>query len=267
MRPMPSASPIEVNENFRQWLQKEFTDKCRNNPRYSLRSFSRLLETDPSSVSQILSGKRRVSRKAIEKICGRLSVPPEVHRRLMEGEPLPNAVRTASLHVLSADAFAVIADWYHYAILELTLTVGFKSDSRWIARKLSITPAEAAIAVDRLERLDLLRRHCGRLVKSDDTLTNYREGLTAPALREFQRQVLTKALQAVDFTPGEEKDITSMTMAVNVDLLPEARRRTKAFRRELCDFLMQGPRTKVYNLAVQLYPVSQSSNRKEAFDA
>jgi transcriptional regulator with XRE-family HTH domain len=267
MRTMPSASPIEVNENFRQWLQKEFTDKCRNNPRYSLRSFSRLLETDPSSVSQILAGKRRVSTKAIQKICDRLSMPPEIYQRLLEGEPAPNAVRTGAIHQLSADAFAVIADWYHYAILELTMSVGFKSDPRWIAHKLSITPAEATIAVERLLRLDLLKRQRGRLVKSDDTLTNYREGVTAPALREFQRQVLQKALQAIDFTLPEEKDITSMTMAVNVELLPEARKRIKAFRRELCDFLMQGPRTKIYNLGVQLYPVSSATNKKEVYDA
>lgn len=264
---MPSASPISVNENFRQWLQKEFTDKCRNNPRYSLRSFSRLLDTDPSSVSQILSGKRRVSVKAIQKICGRLSVAPEIYQRLMEGEPAPLALRTANVHQLSADAFSVIADWYHFAILELSQTVGFKSEPRWIASKLSITPAEATIAVDRLLRLDLLKRHRGRLVKTDATVTNYRPGETAPALREFQRQILRKALEAIDFTAPEEKDITSMTIAVNEALLPEARTKVKAFRRELCDFLMQGPRTKIYHLGVQLYPVSKATNQKDEFDA
>jgi len=264
---MPSASPIAVNENFRQWLQKEFTDKCRNNPRYSLRSFSRLLETDPSSVSQILSGKRRVSVRAIQKICGRLSVAPAIYTRLLEGEPAPMALRTATTVQLSADAFAVIADWYHYAILELTYTVGFKSDPRWIAQKLSITPAEATIAIDRLLRLELLTRSRGRLVKKDETVTNYRAGETAPALREFQRQILKKALDAIDFTAPEEKDITSMTMAVNEELLPEARARIKTFRRELCDFLTQGPRTKVYHLGVQIYPVTTATNQKDLPDA
>ncbi|RZA09031.1 MAG: TIGR02147 family protein [Proteobacteria bacterium] len=260
---MPSASPVEVNENFRHWLQKEFTDKCRNNPRYSLRSFARLLDTDPSSVSQILAGKRRVSTKAIQKICGRLSLSPEISTRLLEGAPAPNVVQTASLVLLSADAFAVIADWYHYAILELTHTVGFKSDPRWIAAKLGITPSEAGIAIDRLERLELLKRYRGQLKKSHGILTNFREGVTAPALREFQRQVLQKALHSIDYVAPEEKDITSMTMAVNVDLIPEARKRARAFRRELCDFLCQGPRTKVYNLGVQLYPVSKATNQKE----
>jgi transcriptional regulator with XRE-family HTH domain len=245
-----------INEQFRIWLQKQFSDKCRKNPRFSLRAFSQMLGIDPSTISQILSGKRNVSSKIIRKICKELSTPPEICESLLAPEA---NVGTAAAKRLSADAFAVIADWQHYAILELTYTTGFKSDAKWIGQKLGISQAEATIAISRLERLELLRRERGRLVKSDSFITNYEDGFTAPALKEFQRQILQKALHAIDFVPPEKKDITSITMSVNPEQLPEARRKIRDFRRELCAFLEKGRRSHVYNFALQLYPISAST--------
>lgn len=39
---------------------------------------------------------------------------------------------------LSMDQFAIIADWYHFAILNLINTPGFKSDISWIAKRLGL---------------------------------------------------------------------------------------------------------------------------------
>lgn len=259
---MPSATTETINADFRSWLQKQFTDRCRKNARFSLRSFARMLDTDPSTVSQILAGKRKVSQKSINKICDRLSAAPTERRRFLPAKGAEGATADAAYHQLTADAFAVMADWYHYAILELTYVKGFQSHPRWIGAKLGLSPTEAAIAVERLERLELLERVGGRLVKTNAFLTNFADGATAPALRELQRQLLRRALEAIDFVPPEDKDITSITMAVNPERIPEARKKIKKFRRELCDFLTAGEQTQVFNLGVQLYPISHLQSLK-----
>lgn len=64
----------EEKTSFRYWLQRQFAERCKKNPRYSLRAFARFLSMDPSSLSQILSGKRSVSKKKIQLICQRISV-------------------------------------------------------------------------------------------------------------------------------------------------------------------------------------------------
>ncbi|MGE3261541.1 MAG: TIGR02147 family protein [Bacteriovoracia bacterium] len=252
--------------DFRWWLQKEFTDRSRKNPRFSLRSFAKLLDMDASSVSQILAGKRRISPKIVEKISNRLSVPPATKAQLLAALPKKKPESTTAVpafHQLSADAFAVMADWYHYAILELTFTKNFSDSPKWIAKKLGISATEASVALERLERLELLERKEGRLVKTEAFLTNYSEGQTGPALKELQRQLLQKALAAIDLVPQEMKDITAMTMAVDPTLIPEAKARIKTFRRELCAFLDQGNRTHVFNLGVQLIPLSNSTITEE----
>ena len=62
--------------------------------------------------------------------------------------------RTASF--LTGETVALIADWYHFAILELTRLSEFRADSRWIARVLDISVDEVNVALQRLIRLDLL---------------------------------------------------------------------------------------------------------------
>ncbi|MGZ3788129.1 MAG: TIGR02147 family protein [Bacteriovorax sp.] len=242
---------------FRLWLQKKFAEKCKKNPRYSLRAFAKALELDASSVSQILSGKRKVSNKSIQRICTKLSVSPN---ELKNFGLLENSNGTSNdWFQVTLDTFSVISEWYHYAILELTYISGFKSGPRWIAKKLSITTEEARIAIERLKRLGLLLEENGSLIKSSKRLTN--QGLidTSRAHKELQKHVLSKALIAVEECPQEEKDITSMTMAIDPKNLANAKLLIQKFRRDLCDLLEDGTPEQVYHLGIQLYPISKKS--------
>jgi plasmid maintenance system antidote protein VapI len=250
-----------VPTDFRSWLQKEFTQRCKRNPRYSLRAMARLIGMDSSSLSQILSGKRRVSNKLAERLCDRLGASPEVRQIILNQD---RQEISPTYQQVTMDAFAIISDWYHYAILELTFTEKFQSDPNWIARTLGITSTEASLAIERLKRLELVREINGVLKKTDVFITNFADGVTGPAHKQLQRQVLQKALDAIDNVPQEVKDITSMTLSIDVEKLPEARKLIKQFRRSLTRFLENGKKTRVYHLGVQLYPVSSpTTNRLE----
>lgn len=240
--------------NFRFWLQRQFTDRCKRNPRYSLRAFAKSLTLDASTLSQILSGKRIISKKIMQTLCNRLLATP---KDLKSFGLLRVKVTDEAFFQVNVDTFSVISEWYHYAILELTCVAGFKSDPKWIAKKLSITVEEAKAATERLKRLGLLLVENGSLIKSSKFLTNMSNVNTSAAHRELQKQVVEKALLAIDECPQEEKDITSMTMAIDVNNLPKAKELIRKFRRDFCALLEDGEQTRVYNLAIQLYPISK----------
>ncbi|MES2769069.1 MAG: TIGR02147 family protein [Bdellovibrionota bacterium] len=240
-----------INEQqleFRVWLQDEFSRRCRTNSSYSLRAFAKHLEFDSSTLSQILAGKRKISDKVIQKISTKIGRPPT---------GLTSENDSSKYMLLSMDAFTVISDWYHYAIMDLTLVKKFKNDPSWIAQQLQISSLEAKLAVERLLRLGMLVQKNGKLKLSKITNTNYIEGQTSSAHKEYQRQVITKALHAVDNCPQEKKDITSMTIAANSKKIIEAKEKIKKFRRELCKFLEDGEKDSVYQLGVQLYPLTK----------
>jgi hypothetical protein len=245
----------EEKTSFRLWLQRQLTERCKKNSRYSLRAFAKFLSIDASSLSQILSGKRPLSKKSVQVLCQKLSAQPQDLKSF--GLIKTNQVIDADYMQVSLDTFAVIADWYHFAILELTFVSAFKADPKWISKKLSITVDEAKSAIERLKRLGLLLEENGSYIKSSNLLTNQSDVMTSAAHKELQKQIIEKALLAIDECTSEEKDITSMTMAINISNLEKARELTRKYRREMCSLLESGDQTQVYNLGIQLYPISK----------
>lgn len=162
--------------------------------------------------------------------------------------------------LLSQDVFSLIADWYHFAILDLTLLPDFKLNSKWVAKRLGIAPVDAKMALERLIRLGLLRKTNGTYRKAESHYVNYQEGQTSEAHKEYQRQILRLGLRAIDHTPPHLKDITAITIAGNTKKINKAKELIKKFRRELCQLMEDGEGDEVFHFALQLYPVTNHSS-------
>jgi uncharacterized protein (TIGR02147 family) len=254
--------PFESDVNFQSWLQSELVQRCKRNPSYSLRSMANQIDIDSSSLSQIISGKRKASVKLIRKICQNLKADPrhvEFFVKYAEKRKSRLATVKAEQHykLMSEDTLSVISIWYHYAIMELISVKQFQNNIFWIAKSLSISVSEAAMAVERLLRLNLIKEENGVLSKTEEFVTSYTPGKTTEAKKELQRQVLKLGLKAIDDVPLEKRNMTSMTMAINVDKLPEAVELITQFRRQLCAFMSDDKRSVVYQLGVQFYPISK----------
>ena len=247
------------------WLQQKFSEVSRQRPGFGLRDFARLLNMEPSAVSQVLSGRRRLTERTLGQVCERLRVKPEVQTILVEslraGRKMHKSAPEISYSQTASDAFHAVADWHHHAILELTEVFDFNPSPRWIARELGITSTAAKIAIERLIRLGLLVRQGEAVVKTASPMSNFSEGsmagFTAPAIKEWQRQILKRAWRAIDEGAAGEKDLNISTFAIDPAKLPEAKRRIRQFRREMRALLENGTRSHVYSLGLQLIPLSR----------
>lgn len=255
---------------FGEFLKEELLRRCRSNPKYSLRAFGRSLGIEPSALSKLIHGKRSLTPQMFEKLAARLALPPASVEKYRPTGPLRRGrkgrvepIAVSIYRDIATEEFDLIADWYHFAILELTHVRNFMPDRDWIARVLGITPLEVGIAVERLFTLGYLEK------KEDGTWRDCSESVsiaklesTSAARRELQRQILKKSLVALDEVPIENRSHTSMTMAIDSSKLPEAKRRIQKFQRELCEFLKgdKPPRDRVFHLGVSLYPVSSETN-------
>jgi uncharacterized protein (TIGR02147 family) len=250
---------------FRSYLRSELLRRCRANPRYSLRAFARTLDYDPSSLSKILQGRRPLGPRTIERFGSALGLDEKAVRQFIYDERvskvqgyLPTSPDNA-YHQLSLDTFQVISDWYHYAILELIHVKGFRPSVRWIANTLCLRSNEVEAAIARLKKVGLLKvTEKGRFIEvRGDRLTTVGTPGSTAAFRNMQRQLLLKALHAMEATPIDERDQSSMTMAIDSRKLPQAKEKIRRFRRELCGFLTRvNERDAVYALTVALFPLS-----------
>lgn len=253
-------------KDFRSFLQETLVNRCKANPAYSLRAFAKQIHLEPSFLSKILSGKRRSTPSVIKKISNRLNLSPEETQKFLT--PLTQLPETTAPQYqnLAMDHFKMIADWYHYAILELISVKSFQSDAAWIAKKLGLKKIEVQAALERLERLEMIcKNKRGEYVNTSGNNTTVGNEFTAIAFRKLQKQILLQAIDALENVPLEERDQSSMTMSIDPALIPEAKARIKNFRRELCTFLQENnrPKKEVYQLSVSLFPVSLKLGEKK----
>lgn len=253
------------------YLQRELIRRVKRNPRYSVRAFSRALDLDPSLLSKILNGRRRPSPQVRQRLVTHL------HCSSVEVAALSGAEDTGSLwkknspaaspfRELSDDEFKIISDWHHYALFEILNVKGCRSTPRWMAGALGLSVAEVTLALRRMEKAGIIaRKPRGGWVRSAAGITNIHGTISALPFRILQRQLLEKAIAALDSVPLEKRDQTSMTMAIDVSRLPEARAAIRRFRRDMSRFLERRPElTEVYNLSISLFPLSQCSEAKSS---
>jgi uncharacterized protein (TIGR02147 family) len=257
---------------FQKILEAKLSDARAKNPSYSLRSFSRRVGMSSSALSEILNGKRLVSRKLAERVAYRLLLTPEevqgllalfpAKRRRSSTESLTglgvvgDTQKMRQALQLTADQFNTIADWYHFGILSLLETEGAKSEPQWISRRLGVPVRNVAQALERLERLGMLKRDdSGQLMLTGQSFTTS-DGVPSLALRRAHAQNLELARNALDDENIDRRDFTAITMAIDPAKLPQARALIRQFRDQLSNFLEADTKTEVYKLCVQLIPLS-----------
>lgn len=264
---------------YKVYLQEELARRCERNPRYSVRAFARALSINDGALSQILSGKRVPAFKTAQRIIKSLSLAPdeehefiaslaEKHRSrgLQRMSPIFRDVRLQPKPVeLSHDLFRVIADWYHYAIVELTWVEGFQSDPAWISQELGISVIEAKLAIERLLNIGLLRLENGKLTAEDNQRANVTadRDRSAPALRKHVKQVLEKAIHSVENDPFEQRHMYAFTFPMDPDRIQEAKDLINEFALSLGRIMISGRRRKVYQLALGLFPLQKMGLKTE----
>ena len=245
-------------------MQREFLRCQSRNSSYSLRAYAKKLGLFPSALSEILNGKRPITRKMGQKILTRLAHDPaesgEILLSLKGRNTKPSSgphVLTQSFTQLSSDQYRVLSDWYYFALLSLAETAGFRPDPKWIARRLGIRVSEARTALARLKRLGLLVQDTsGKISPTGASLTTTSD-VRDLSLQKSHHQNLDLARRSLDEDSVEIRDITAITLAIAPSKMKRAKERIQRFRREMAEFLEAGEKEEVYKLCIQLFPVSK----------
>ena len=260
-------------QNPADFLRAVFLERRERNLLYSTRAFARDLGISQALLSMVLGGKRPLTAKQAAKIGALLGLSPGKAQELLESalRSLPN--RSKSSHHLTqhgkarplfkdyaVERFKAISQWHHVAILDLSTTYDFRNDLRWIARRLGISTIEARDALTRLLDLGFLIPS-GDSVKKSDEQIYFSTKKSELAIRAFHKSMLSKAQLKLDETTPEafaQREISAITMAARRDRIPEAKKRIQKFQKNLAAFLTEGECDEVFQLNVQLFPLTKS---------
>lgn len=255
------------NNHSQLWLENLIAEKIKKNPQFSLRAFARMVDVSPAVLSRILSGKRKLTFNLATRIADALVLGPverdTLYSFFLGSSSVEKTEEEKVQKELSVDCFNAMKEWYHYGITQLLYIDSFKEDSKWIAKMLSITELEAKMAIERLLRLEILDRdENGKLYRTATHLSTTTD-IASAGIRHFQKQILEKSIESLEKDDVLERDITSITIAINEERLAEAKQEIKKFRLKMAEFLGTGEKTRVYNLGIHLIPLSKSINGEE----
>ncbi len=248
-------------------VKNEWDKRKERNASYSLRALARDLGTSPTSLSLFFKGNRPLTLDNALDWASKLSLDTDTRKSFLEAITLENHLRLDPTEKqakkledklqyvqLKLDQFAIISDWHHLGILNLSLLSRFKSNKKWISKELGISLKQCNEAIDRLVRLGLMEEVDGNFVRTVQNLETPSD-IPSLAIRNFHRQNINRALDSIDETDIEERDITSIMMPLDKEKLEEAKKRIRNFRKELSSFLKDGSKgERVYSLNIQLFP-------------
>ncbi len=263
-------------EEYTDILKSALEERMAANSSYSLRAFARDIGVQASNLSNIFNGKKGLSESKALEICEKLGLSDKeschfcdlVNLRHAKSNLKRNMAKTRlqeyytqdQVKIVKEDVFKVIADWYHYAILELITVADFQSDAKWIAKKLGITSFQASEAVSRLERLELIEIVDG-IISSTGIQLETTSGIASKSIKKLNKQLIEKAQIAVTNQNVDERHISTLTAAISSDDVKEYGALIEKFKSEINYLANKKNQNKkpdnVYCLAMQFFNLSK----------
>lgn len=259
-------------DDYRKYLRAVLDEKTRRNPSFSLRAFARAANMSPSHLSRTLNGESRLSATSARQICLTLNSSTEESEHLLGLIELETAKddhsraklvkrlernRPSRTKVLSIEHFQVIAEWYHFAILNLVNLRGFRSEAEWIAKRLGIRTVEARAAVERLLNVGLMKKTPKGLKAVEDADIQTPSDIVSAAIQENHIQQLGLAQAALREIPVELREFNNLTLCMNPSDVPRAKKALRDFMDKFSRDFESIPGQELFQMNIQFYLLSK----------
>jgi uncharacterized protein (TIGR02147 family) len=238
-------------------------------PSYSLRAFARDLDLNPGTLSLVLRGKRRLSYQDSHKIAEKLNLDPIERSTFVESLCVPKqsldqiSVNYEERFILDGSYESVICEWEHFILLDLFDLDDFRNDVTYFAEKLGVDETRVQEVLKNLLRSGLLDYRDGAYVRIHD-LIRTTEDVSSTALRRAQLSNLTLGAEKLDDVDLHRRDFSSISFPVAEDRLPEAKAIIREFRKKMEALFRSGQKTEVYQLCIQLYPMTTACSPEDS---
>lgn len=222
--------------SYRGYLKGVLAQKIARNPAFSLRAMARQLHVSPSLLCEVYQGKKNLSMDRANNVARMLSLKNDemdyfcalvelehstseeakknVIGRLQRMRPRKDRYK------LEPDTLLDLGEWFYIPLLAMFDLAAFQPVPRNIARKLGISEFEAVRGLSGLLRVGLLKRDGqGKIRRAFDTALFESKGFHT-GLRTFHRQMLVKAMTALDDQAPADRVNLSETLAIDPVHLP-----------------------------------------------
>jgi uncharacterized protein (TIGR02147 family) len=174
-------------------------------------------------------------------------------------EKLLSYVECSPLQV-EGDKYEFYQKWYHTAVREVIGLAGFDGDYKKLARLLTpaITESQAKHSVDLLCKLGFIRKNDQREYTLVSRFITPSKEVAPVAIREFQKETMLLAIDALKSIPKEERHISTVTVTLSPDGADKMKACLTRFHEEVMRIANQDNNVdQVFQVNLQLFPISK----------
>lgn len=258
-------------ERASDYLNFEFKLRLQRRPAYSLRAFARDLQISPASLTEFLHNRQGMSHERVTTIAKILKWNDE-HREhfwdlirakfARDTGARRSALARANERIkrvptkIHLDAFKMMSDWFHLAILELVrIRPEFDTASK-IAAQLNLPLAVAREAMARLARLGLFEEFDDRRYRASTKTSQAGDEGPSETVRLFHHQILSLSQDALEKVPYGERESLSVIFSGKKEDLPAMRTEVRdALYGILGRFAKGEPEDTLQAVTLQIFPL------------
>lgn len=269
--------------DYRAYLHNYYTFMKKNTTFFSHRYFNNKAGIkSPNFFKNIIDGKKNLTKDSTLKFASALGLNKK------ETEYFENLVffdqsKTSDkkqyyferIKLLSKDIVKTIIEesqvgyfsrWYHCVVRELVVIRNYRDDFSRLANDVRprITCAQARKSVQLLLELGLIvKKPDGTYVQTSRNISAGNNSVASMLIRQYHKNTLDNIKESLDSFPVHERTCTSLVMSITEEIYKELEEEIQEFRNRITHIANKSSCSdRVYQIAIQLFPVSSIEKRK-----
>lgn len=270
------ATVFEYND-YRAFLRDYYNAKKADDRGFSYRAFSRWVGVRaPNHLKRVIDGDRNLGLDTARRYADAIDLRGEQMEYFCElvafNQAKTSAVKQASYarlirfrayrkaHKLEVRHAQYYSHWYIPAVHELVARDDFASDPVWVSKVLvpNVSQQEAREALEVLFELELIEEGQRGDVRQVNQLLSTGPETQGVHVGAYHREMIRRAVESIDLVPGNERDISSVTLCVPEDGIAELKKMIATFRKQVIELAAEGQDAdRVVQVNLQMFPLSK----------
>ncbi len=279
---MIDMSRINIFEylEYQQFLRAVYEENKLIDSSFSYRRMAREIGfTSPNYCKLLIDGERHIARRSFTKVFTALKMTrreqeyfaylvefsraKEIREKNFYYGKIARFRSERSITEIIPEQFDYFTNWYNVAIRELLNYQSAPANPEEIAANLipPITSEKASHAISLLSSMNLIQEEDGEY-RTTSTLLNTRSEINSLAIRDFHRQMLSRAEESLDNTPVEKREFSAATLSLSEEGYQKLCERIREFREEALHIACDDRGVdRVMQLNMHLFPLSSEAQQ------